>query len=156
MSWSEKLGEIIIDARKLTEQQLRAGMIDAANTVILGSPVGNPDLWIWNHPEFGYVDYLTYRDPPPGYKGGTYRSNHRISFTGVSSTERSRSGIGVLQRRVVTKMEGFKMGKNVYVTNPLPYARRLEYGWSTQAGDGVYRPAIKRLVRFLNNELKAK
>lgn len=156
MSWSKDLKNIIVKNEKLTEKQLRAGLFDAANTVILGSPVGNPDLWLWNHPELGYVDYVAWKGEPKNYKGGQYRSNHRVSIGAPTTTVRSISGIGVLQRRMDKAIGKFKIGKTIYVTNPLPYANRLEYGWSTQAGDGIYRPAIIRLIKFLNTELKAK
>ena len=50
----------------------------------------------------------------------------------------------------------FKIGETLFMNNPLPYAIAIEYGHSSQAVDGVYRPAVNRLTKFLNTELKAK
>ena len=47
----------------------------------------------------------------------------------------------------------FKIGETLFMTNPLPYAVPIEYGHSSQAPDGVYRPAVKRLIKFLNKDL---
>lgn len=141
MSWSKDLKNIIIKNEKLTEKQLRAGMFDAANTVILGSPVGNDTLWKKPAPDY--------------YRAGSYRSNHRISINRISPYQKditSESGVLMELQGEIAK---FKIGETLFMTNPLPYAVPIEYAHSSQAPDGVYRPAVKRLIKFLNTELKA-
>lgn len=142
MSWSKDLKNIIIKNEKLTEKQLRAGMFDAANAVILGSPVGNDTLWK--------------RPAPKEYRAGSYRSNHRISINKITSLEKDITSEGGVLMELQADIAKFKIGETLFMTNPLPYATAIEYGHSSQAPDGVYRPAVKRLVKFLNTELKAK
>lgn len=144
MSWSKDLKNIIIKNEKLTEKQLRAGLFDAANTVILGSPVGNPTTW--KNPD----------SAPTGYVGGSYRSAHRISVNRITTGDNGIESQGSTMMRLDGELARFKIGETLFMTNPLPYATRIEYGHSSQAVDGVYRPAVKRLIKFLNTELKAK
>ena len=142
MSWSKDLKNIIIKNEKLTEKQLRAGMFDAANTIILGSPVGNDTLW--------------QRPAPPEYVAGSYRSAHRISINGITTGDNGIESQGSTMMRLDGELARFKIGETLFMTNPLPYAIPIEYAHSSQAPDGVYRPAVRRLVKFLNTELKAK
>lgn len=141
MSWSKDLKNIIVKNEKLTEKQLRAGMFDVANAVILGSPVGAPELWQQPAPDY--------------YRAGSYRSNHRISISKITSFEKGISSQSSIMMDLQSDIAKFKIGETLFMTNPLPYATSIEYGHSSQAPDGVYRPAIARLVRFLNKELKA-
>lgn len=144
MSWSKDLKDIIIKNESLTEKQLRAGLFDAANTVIVGSPVGNQDLW--KNPN----------SAPTGYTGGAYRSAHRISINRITTGDNGIESQGATIARLNGELARFKIGETLFMTNPLPYATAIEYGHSSQAPDGVYRPAVKRLIKFLNTELKAK
>lgn len=141
MSWSKDLKNIIVKNEKLTEKQLRAGMFDAANTVILGSPVGAPELWQQPAPDY--------------YRAGSYRSAHRISINRITTGDNGIESQGSTMMRLDGEMANFKIGETLFMTNPLPYATAIEYGHSSQAVDGVYRPAVKRLIKFLNTELKA-
>ena len=144
MSWSKDLKNIIIKNKNLTGRQLRAGMFDAANTVILGSPVGNPSTW--KNPD----------SAPVGYVGGAYRSNHRISINKITSFEKDITSEGGVLMELQADIAKFKIGETLFMNNPLPYAVPIEYGHSSQAKDGVYRPAVRRLIRFLNKDLGKK
>ncbi len=141
MSWSKKLNNIIIDNKELTEKQLRAGLFDAANTVILGSPVGNKSLW--KNPNSG----------PNPYVGGSYRTAHRISINKINRDDKGIDSQGSIMMRLQGDIAQFKIGETLFMTNPLPYAVPIEFGHSSQAPDGVYRPAVKRLIKFLNKDL---
>lgn len=143
MSWSRDLKNIIIENKNLIERQLRAGMFDAANTVILGSPVGNPTTW--KNPN----------SAPAGYVGGSYRSAHRISINKITRDDNGIESQGSTMMRLDGELARFKIGETLFMTNPLPYAVAIEYGHSSQAADGVYRPAVRRLIRFLNKDLGA-
>lgn len=45
----------------------------------------------------------------------------------------------------ITRMalDGWVPGKTIYLTNSLPYAQRLEYGWSQQAPAGMVRITVE-------------
>ena len=49
-------------------------------------------------------------------------------------------------------------GQNIYLTNSLPYASRLEYGWSKQAPAGMVRITlveVQSIARQIGVELRA-
>lgn len=85
---------------------------------------------------------------------GTYRSNHRISIGdrdmsyelgGGSSAPKGSIDQDAYDREIrklLTENAPFTI---VYLQNRLPYAERIEDGWSDQAGDGVYRTAESAL-----------
>ena len=157
MGWSKDLKNIIIKNKNLTEKQLRAAVLDGVNTAILGSPVGNPDLWVWNHPELGYVDYVAWKGKPENYVGGQFRTNWRVDYGlpsyAIKDSEQWKSNA----QQVKDDVLAMDIGSALTFSNPMPYGPRLEYdAWSTQAPDGIVRPAVKRMVKILNTELKAK
>ncbi len=41
------------------------------------------------------------------------------------------------------KVAGWKPGQTIWILNSLPYAKRLEYGWSKQAPGGMVRLAVQ-------------
>lgn len=41
------------------------------------------------------------------------------------------------------KVAGWKPGQTIWILNNLPYAQRLEYGWSKQAPGGMVRRAVQ-------------
>lgn len=41
-----------------------------------------------------------------------------------------------------------------YLTNGLPYARRLEYGWSKQAASGVVRVTVQRIASSISRQVR--
>lgn len=54
------------------------------------------------------------------------------------------------------RLQTLKLGDVVYITNSVPYVRRIEIGkHSWQAPDGVFGPTVRNLVRkFGNTKLK--
>lgn len=144
MSWSKDLKNIIIENKNLTERQLRAGMFDSMNSIVLGSPVGNKSLW--KNPD----------SAPKGYTGGAYRSAHRISINRITTGDNGIESQSGTMMRLDGELAKFKIGETLFMTNPLPYAVPIEYGHSSQAPNGVYRPAVRQLIRFLNKDLGVK
>lgn len=43
----------------------------------------------------------------------------------------------------------YRLGGKIFITNNLPYAFRLEYGWSNQAPNGMVRLTIASYGQFL-------
>ena len=46
-------------------------------------------------------------------------------------------------------LKGWKPGQTINLTNSLPYARRLEYGWSQQAPAGMVRLTVQNYGVYL-------
>lgn len=118
-----------------------------AATVDYRSPIGDPELWLYNkgtseNPE--YTHYLTYRDAD-GYVGGRFRANWNLSIgapdestsdrTDTSPKDPDRGGARTGEITAIIPEQA--AGNVYYLANSLPYAQRLEDGWSTQAPNGI-------------------
>jgi hypothetical protein len=64
------------------------------------------------------------------------------------------SGSATISRMRAT-VGGFDLGEVIWLTNNLPYARRLEYGWSkAQAPQGMVRKNMARIQSLVAKEAK--
>lgn len=102
--------------------------LEVFRRIIFRSPVGNPELW--QNPA----------SAPPGYVGGRFRGNWQISLTlnnsetgntDASGAETLTAGLGALALAQDT------VDKTIWIFNNVPYAQRIENGWSGQAPTGV-------------------
>lgn len=126
------MSSFALDLRKFAEKVaekadavVKASVIGVAAEIDKRSPVGNPTLWK--------------NKPPKGYVGGSFRANWQL---GVGSLPQGvLSGVDPsgsnTQARIVAGIADDAAGKVYYIANNLPYARRLEYGYSTQAPAGM-------------------
>jgi hypothetical protein len=72
---------------------------------------------------------------------GRFRGNWLVSIGQVPdgvTDEVDPSGVHIITD-VQEKVIELKFGQTIYLINNLPYARRLEYGWSKQAPGGMVR-----------------
>jgi hypothetical protein len=84
---------------------------------------------------------------------GRFRANWNISanvpdFSTSAGTDKSR---GVAQAAQALSIPS---GGVVYLSNGLPYAQRLEYGYSKQAPTGMVRTTVAEVSAFLAKSLK--
>lgn len=79
---------------------------------------------------------------------GRFRANWNVSYGGpdLSTSESTNQARAVQQAQQVLTLP---VGGVVHMTNALPYARRLEYGWSRQAPYGMVRYSVLEYRRFL-------
>ena len=49
-------------------------------------------------------------------------------------------------------MKNTRCENKITLTNNLPYAQRLEYGWSQQAPQGFVRVNVSRFQQLINEE----
>lgn len=151
--WAEK-------AKGNADQVLRAVSIELLNRIVLRSPVGNPELWAANKErvEARKREVIKYRlggetigkarlaklfplKAGNGYTGGRFRGNWQVTLNAPAAGELERidpAGAATIADGLAT-IAPVKFGATVYLVNNLPYAIRLEYGWSTQAPAGVVR-----------------
>lgn len=52
-------------------------------------------------------------------------------------------------------LKGWKAGQTIYLTNSLPYARRLEYGWSKQSPQGMVRLTVQNFSNHLADAVRS-
>jgi len=110
-----------------------------AESLIMRSPVGDASYW---------------KSPPPkGYTGGRFRGNWDYGFNAPQSQQFEvidKTG-SLSTSRIAAKMKAGQMAGHIhYITNSLPYAIRLEDGWSRQAPNGMVSltvQAFQGLVR---------
>lgn len=106
----------------------------ALNEVVRRSPIGDPSLW---------------QSPAPAdYQPGTFINNWFVEIGGISARTRSTpdpSGSASLNE--ISNLESLNSNPfvTVYIHNSLPYANRLEHGWSTQAPMGMVALTVTSL-----------
>jgi hypothetical protein len=98
------------------------------------SPVGNPSLW---------------KNPAPaGYVGGRFKGNWQVEVGGINfdnSLPPDASGSGSIARGAA-KIGAWDGIGRLYVTNSMPYSKRIEYEhWSQQAPAGLVRITARDL-----------
>src|ERR1044072_8825569 len=119
------------------EKAVRLTALSVFTEVVINTPVGNPDLW---------------KNPAPkGYAGGTARQSWNIDINVVNvkiteaKDELSRSYDG--SDKALAAIAKFKLNDTVYIANSVPYIRRLNDGWSTQAPAGFIDAAVQVGIR---------
>jgi hypothetical protein len=122
---------------------VRKIVIDVGTALVMKSPVG--DAKYWQHPA------------PAGYVGGRFRANwqYGLSAPVLATNEKVDPSGGATIQGIVGKVGSEPAGEVHYITNSLPYANRIERGWSyRQAPQGVvgltvleYQPIVEAAAR---------
>ena len=116
-------------------------------SLITKSPVGDPALWATKY-------------PPKNYRGGQFRGNWRLGVDGIDGTT-SAADIdpdgGATLDNIVGKIPNDAAYHSYYITNALPYAHRLEDGYSSQAPAGMvgltiveFKPIVENAIRLVS------
>ena len=132
MTFAADIDKFVSATKAKVDDVVRAAVVLAAQGVVMKSPVGNPDLW---------------KVPRADYVGGRFRANWQLGIGNLNEEttgDIDASGNGTIAK-FVSGMSGQKAGGVFWVSNSLPYALRLEYGWSTQAPAGVVRVTFAEL-----------
>lgn len=117
-------------------------IIDLGTSLVEKSPVGDAKYWK--------------KPPPPGYVGGRFRGNWQYGLNAVNATTTEAidpSGSATIET-IVGKVEDKASGNIHYLTNSLPYAQRLEEGWSRQAPAGFVILTTIEFQFFINDAVK--
>ena len=137
-SFSDDIKRFAQQTNETVEQVVIDYVVGVSQKVIERTPVGNPSLWQSN--------------PPPGYVGGTARANWIPSIGSPETAEvdssdqgRSSAQVQAIQNRIP--------GNIYYLTNNVPYIERLEYGWSTQAPNGMMRRTLREARSILQQSV---
>ena len=88
---------------------------------------------------------------------GRFRNNWYLSTTYApnltTTTQTDPSGMAALNR-ISSGLSSIQMGTPIWITNNLPYATRLEYGWSKQAPAGMVRISAARFQAYLTKAVQ--
>ena len=124
MSFSGGVDAFARHAGANMDRMVRRVVLEIGTRIVEKSPVGDADYWT--------------SPAPPGYVGGRFRANWQYKFGYVPSgtiDAVSPSGsisIDSLSNVLVGPTSGVH-----FIANNLPYAKRLENGWSRQAPRGM-------------------
>lgn len=147
------LTELVKDATEQAVVQATKKMaLDALRGVVLKSPVGFPPSW--------------QRPAPKGYVGGQFRGAWQLSVgvenPGLSGRSRpgkagSTSAANAAASDALGELQKLQPFQSVYIVNGLPYAERLENGWSKQAPTGMVALTVAELqnvvLKYVNGEV---
>lgn len=101
----------INDLSKFPEKVVRGTLLDMTSKIIKLSPV----------------------------KTGRFRGNWNASVNSPDMSTKVVSNSGFALSKAINVTSTMQMGQTFYLTNNLPYAMRLEYGYSAQAPNGMVR-----------------
>lgn len=143
MSFSADITAFVKKAKGRADRVVKKVVIDLGTSVIMKTPVGNPDLWA--------------SPAPKGYVGGAARAGWQYG-NGVMPSglidDKDQTGqktIAALTAGVMTSD-----GASVHwIANSLPYINPLEHGWSTQAPNGMVELTVtefQQIVKRAANE----
>lgn len=121
MSFTADISKFVERANGNADKVIRKVLFDIGTKIVMRSPVG--DAVFWKSP------------PPKGYVGGRFRGNWQYGFGMAPSSELDsidKSG-SVSTGRITAGVMGSPAIGIHYLVNNLPYAMRLENGWSRQA-----------------------
>lgn len=77
---------------------------------------------------------------------GAFRGNHRVGIGALDPNANKADTSSPLQKGLATIQSGGGLGKLVLISNSLPYAIRLENGYSQQAPLGIYSLSFMSVV----------
>jgi hypothetical protein len=88
---------------------------------------------------------------------GRFRGNWQCGIGGVDTGTASgedKTGAGSIGR-TTTALAGWRPGLTIWLTNSLPYSRRLEHGWSRQAPQGMVKLTVVEYGQHLRRAVGA-
>jgi hypothetical protein len=140
MGFAADLNKLCAKAGDKAEQVVRKVAIELQNGMIEKSPVGNPDLWKGK--------------PPAGYVGGQFRSNWQCGVGAINAATGDAPGSDA-KGRTALAVATWKPGQTIFLTNSLPYANRLENGYSKQSPVGMVRLTVQEYGEYLKKAARS-
>jgi hypothetical protein len=125
-------------AEEAANKASRAAIFMVGNNIITRTPVGNDVFW--------------QSKAPKGYSGGQLRGNWQSSIgspaQSVLSTKQN-GATGAATSSLASGVASFDLDdeKTMYLANNMPYAERINNGYSVQPGVGV-KWVDKEVMRF--------
>jgi hypothetical protein len=136
-----QLQEFAAKAKDRADDVVGLTVINIAKRLDERSPVGDPSKWKdWKVGEKNEDHWLVKAEfAGEGYVGGRFRGNWQLGVGSIPSgeTERIDPDGAATVGAIVAEMPKDAAGKVYYLANNVPYAQRLEDGYSTQAPAGI-------------------
>lgn len=125
-SISAQLNRIKAESMQKVEKIYRGSMLEMGRRIILRSPVDT----------------------------GAFRANWNSDYRLDNSYDENNSDPNKSDGRLVEKVNGLSAEKKFFFANSLPYARRLEDGWSQQAPIGMVKVTAAEWRDIANAEIQ--
>lgn len=102
------------------------------------------------------VDVLTSVVKKSPVKSGRFRANWTVSIGAVlnRTVETLDPNGDATIAEQGAKVANFSVGPSIYLTNSLPYAQRLENGYSRQAPAGMVRLTVAEFQTFVDDAVR--
>lgn len=85
---------------------------------------------------------------------GVFRGNWNLSFDAPDLNNSSPANTDAVSKARAT-LAGFKIGHRIFITNNMPYAKRLEFdAWSSQAPQGMVRITAMEYGMYLRRQVQ--
>ncbi|MGK0556161.1 HK97 gp10 family phage protein [Bordetella bronchiseptica] len=128
MSFTADLGKFAARAKGNIDTATRQATVLLAQGVILKSPVDT----------------------------GRFRANWQFSSAGIQRATSLAVDLGgqVTLNRLVAEIQSTGAGGVTYLSNSLPYAVRLENGWSKQAPQGMVKLTVQEFQHYVSQAAK--
>jgi hypothetical protein len=138
-SFSVQLQEFIEKTGAKGDLVVRSTLLKLDSKLVDRSPVG--DAAYWKHPA------------PPGYVGGRFRGNWQASLNSPATGETGRIDAdgGATLAANAGVISQAKAGGVQYLINNVPYAQRIEEGWSRQAPIGLVAVTVVEFRTMVDN-----
>ena len=124
-SFSADIAAFVKKANGQVDRVVKKIVFDLGTRIVMRSPVGDGAFW---------------QSPPPkGYVGGRFRANWQYGYGEMPSGELAdidKTG-AASTLRITTGLAANPAAGLHYLVNNLPYAKRLEEGYSRQAPAGL-------------------
>jgi hypothetical protein len=79
---------------------------------------------------------------------GTFKANWNVSIDEIDRSadlSKTDADISAMTQKATAVISNVEAGDTIYISNSVPYATRLEDGYSPQAPVGVVAPAVTRI-----------
>lgn len=153
-TFSVQLQEFIEKTKANGDAVVRSTLLKLDDKLVMRSPVGDASYW--------------QRPAPKGYSGGQFRGAWQLSEyapnAGAGYDRKASENGGRIDKDGSATIASHgaiigaaKAGNVYYLYNPLPYAQRLEEGWSHQAPIGMVAVTVvefKTMVDTAVNEVR--
>lgn len=136
MSFSHDVSKWAVNTKHLRDDVVTLVFKRLGTLIVNRTPIGDRTLWS--------------RPAPADYRPGSLVNNW---FAGIGEPgalpRRGHNVNGADSLSQINAISKAAPGKLAYIANPLPYARRVEYGWSTQAPQGMVRISVAEFQRIV-------
>lgn len=145
-TFSAQINAWIAKTKDDADKIVRYALMTLDGRLVSRSPVGDGTYW--------------QKPPPKGYAGGRFKGNWQVSIgsaaSGVKDLADKDGSATIAAHASVISLA--KAGQVQYLVNNLPYAERIEKGWSRQAPVGLVAVTVvewNNIVEDVVNGVKA-